>query len=99
MIWLDKAFVALKGALAFFTFSSDGKEVKCTVLSNIQSSSKPVTPSIIVEKGVWHAMTAAPPELGWPGHAVIFEMSGHFYEPKKATKVRTQRKNIISLSL
>eukprot|EP01036_Dinobryon_divergens_P022543 gene22543-30808_t len=32
-------------------------------------------------------MTAAPPELGWPGHAVIYEMSGHFYEPKKSTKV------------
>ena len=98
MISHDKAFVALKGALAFFTFSSDGKEVKCTVLSNMHSSSKPATPSIIVEKGVWHAMTAAPPELGWPGHAVIFEMSGHFYEPKKATKVRTEEKSDFSFS-
>eukprot|EP01037_Dinobryon_pediforme_P018178 gene18178-18428_t len=32
-------------------------------------------------------MTAAPPELGWPGHAVIFEMSGHYYDPLKSTKV------------
>lgn len=54
------------------------------MLSNQPSLSNP---SIIVEKGVWHAMTAAPPELGWPGHAVIFEMSGHYYDPLKSTKV------------
>mmetsp|Transcript_22036 Transcript_22036/g.31655 ORF Transcript_22036/g.31655 Transcript_22036/m.31655 type:complete len:257 (+) Transcript_22036:1471-2241(+) len=76
----SEAFVVLKGALAFFTFSEQGRAT-CTVLS------PSATPSIIVEKGVWHAMTAAPPELGWPGHAIIFEMSGHLFTPHMTTKV------------
>jgi hypothetical protein len=44
--------------------------------------------AIIVEKNGWHAMTAAPVELGYPGYAVIFEISGHTYDTSKATKVR-----------
>jgi hypothetical protein len=41
---------------------------------------------VVVEKGVWHAMAAAPVELGYPGHAVIFETSGHSYDNSKSTK-------------
>lgn len=43
--------------------------------------------ALIVEKNGWHAMTAAPVELGYPGYAVIFEISGHTYDTSKATKV------------
>ncbi|KAJ1412328.1 hypothetical protein B484DRAFT_402337 [Ochromonadaceae sp. CCMP2298] len=42
--------------------------------------------AIVVEKGQWHAMTAAPPELGWPGYAVVFETSGHVYDETIPTK-------------
>ena len=38
--------------------------------------------AIVVEKGVYHAMTALPSA----SHAVVFEISGHVYEPGKQTK-------------
>jgi hypothetical protein len=111
--------VVLEGALAFFTFSEDGSQVDCHVLSNVPSSlpsfnisspqSFPVVGrhngtrssrtlrsasrpnehdvAIIVEKGQYHAMTAAPLELGYPGYSVIFEISAHKYDPAVNTKV------------
>lgn len=73
-----EAFVVLSGALAFFTFSEEG-EPRCTVLNGQPGSG--VDKAIIVEKGTWHAMTAMPPHS-----AVIFEISGHRFDPKKKTK-------------
>ena len=32
-------------------------------------------------------MTAAPKALGYPGHAIVFETSGHYYSNSTATKV------------
>ena len=71
----SETFVCLDGALALFTFSSDGAEATCTVLS---SGGKP---ALVAEAGTWHAMASAPRALGWPGHAVILELSGHLYRP------------------
>ncbi len=84
----------LDGALAFFTFNDDGTNSECHILSalSVQSSrdkSKSYNAAIIVEKGQYHAMTAAPPDLGWPGYSIIFENSGHKYDPVINTKVRT----------
>ena len=42
---------------------------------------------IIVEKKQYHAMAAAPTSLGWPGHAVVFETSGHMFDASASTKV------------
>lgn len=78
-----QAFVILKGALAFFTFNNEGA-VTCTVINDVSAGSDRV---IIVEKGQWHAMTAAPVSMGWPGHAVVFETSGHIFDPTVPTKV------------
>jgi len=75
-------FVVLDGALAFFTFALDGSQATCHMLSNEGQGER----AIIVEKGQFHAMTAAPSWLGYPGHAVIFEMSGHMYDAGKPTK-------------
>jgi len=72
-----EAFVVLRGALAFFTFSEEG-EPRCTVLNG---QSEGGDKAIIVEKGTWHAMTALPPHS-----AVIFEISGHRFDAKKKTK-------------
>jgi len=93
-------FVVLEGALAFFTYPEHDKSaVTCHVLHNLpmpttfsstQSGNKeakaPSDRAIIVEKGQWHAMTAAPTSLGWPGHAIIFETSGHLFDTSKPTK-------------
>jgi hypothetical protein len=94
LLSFTQAFVILQGALAFFTFTETG-EVTCNVLSNTTPAVDKPTPSsvaaedraLIVEKNGWHAMTAAPVELGYPGYAVIFEISGHTYDTSKATKV------------
>lgn len=43
--------------------------------------------AMIVERGQYHAMTAAPVELGYPGYSIIFEISGHVYNPSANTKV------------
>lgn len=86
-----QAFVILDGALAFFTFNDLGMG-KCHVLDS--SGSDRV---IIVEKGEWHAMTAAPPSLGYPGHAVIFETSGHTFDTSKATKVIPHNSSFLKL--
>ena len=40
-----------------------------------------------MEKNAWHAMTAAPVTKGWPGYAIVFESSGHSFNPKEPTKV------------
>eukprot|EP00964_Phaeocystis_antarctica_P057435 scaffold33992_cov59-Phaeocystis_antarctica.AAC.5 len=41
---------------------------------------------MVVEVGQWHAMTAAPRALGYPGHAVVMEISGHRFDPAAAGK-------------
>ncbi len=89
----SEAFVVLQGALAFFTFSDDGDVIKCDVLSNNHQHSDSrshafaaVNHAIVVEKMQWHAMTAAPSELGWPGYAVVFETSGHRYDTSRTSK-------------
>lgn len=98
----SEAFVVLKGSLAFFTFDDHGGSITCTILLDQQLYSRSVCSSasadhpflcehigtaIIVEKGQWHAMTAAPPELNWPGYAIAFENSGHVFDPTATTKV------------
>lgn len=87
----SEAFVVLKGALAFFTYSPDGSEIRCNVLTDgavVRGNSNSNSDrAIIVEKNQWHAMTAAPTTLGYPGVAIIFEMSGHKYDTSVPTKV------------
>ena len=85
----SEAFVVLSGALAFFTFDDAGKAT-CTVLRSdtTSSSASALDRAIIIEKNTWHAMTAFPstsPTLSTP-HAIIFEISGHSYDPNKQTK-------------
>ena len=70
--------------MAFFTFNNDGTTVQCNVLNDRTPAAER---AIIVEKGQWHAMTAAPASLGWPGYAVVFETSGHKYDMNAPTKV------------
>ena len=79
-----QTFVILDGALAFFTFNQDGTEMKCHVLNALSESSERL---IVVEKNQYHAMTAAPASMGWPGHAIVFETSGHKYDTPVPTKV------------
>lgn len=81
----SEVFVALEGALAMFTMSEDGSAVKCDVLEP-NSNNAEASVAVVIEKGQYHAMTAAPKELGYVGYAVVFEISGHKYEPSKATK-------------
>lgn len=69
--------------MAFFTFSESG-EAACFVIHDLSSDADR---AIVVEKNVWHAMTAAPASMGWPGYAVVFESSGHTYDPTKKVKV------------
>lgn len=87
----SEAFVILRGALAFFVFSEDGSEITCHILFRTAgevTANRPNTNLVmIVEKKQWHAMAAAPPSLGYPGHAVIFETSGHTFDTSKATKI------------
>ena len=76
--------MVLQGALAFFTFSNDGSTVKCNVIHSLTADADRL---IVVEKNQYHAMTAAPISMGWPGYAVVFESSGHTFNPMKQTKV------------
>jgi cupin fold WbuC family metalloprotein len=87
----SEIFFVLQGALAFFTFDDEGG-VTCNVLSSngVVGNEKGRDAAIIVEKNTWHAMTAAPTSLGWPGHAVIFENSGHSYEPNNPSPTKIQ---------
>ena len=57
----SEVFIVLEGALAFFVFDKDGGSPICHVLSSTNASSKR---AIVVEADEWHAMTAAPAELG-----------------------------------
>ena len=71
-----ESFVVLAGALAFFTFDAQAPHAPaCHVLA-------PHGPlrGIVVEAREWHAMAAAPRALGYPGHAIVFETSGHTYD-------------------
>ena len=83
----SETFIILDGALAFFVFSDskgdDAPLPTCHILSSSRSSSKK---AIVVEKNQYHAMTAAPQSLGYPGFAVVFENSGHIYSRRKPTK-------------
>lgn len=95
----SETFVVLQGALAFFVFSEDGSNIQCHILHD-GSFSRPGTTAnpkksfiavpnsraIIIEKGQYHAMTAAPMEFGWPGYAVVFETSNHRYDPSLPKK-------------
>ena len=42
---------------------------------------------IVVEAREWHAMAAAPRALGYPGHAIVFETSGHVYDAAAGAKL------------
>lgn len=79
----DEVFVALEGYMAFFTFDKEGKEPTCHILS---PQSHEGVRLIVVEKGGYHALTAAPSSMGYPGHAVVMESSAHLLEPHKVTK-------------
>ena len=57
----SEVFIVLEGALAFFVFDREGGSPVCHVLSSTSASSKR---AIVVEADEWHAMTAAPAELG-----------------------------------
>ncbi len=97
----------LHGALAFFVFSPFGDEIECRIIADSSyrrghsgiradsiassGSSSGIDRVIVVERMQWHAMTAAPTELGWPGYAVVFETSGHQYDPSRPVKVSTIR--------
>jgi cupin fold WbuC family metalloprotein len=58
-------------------------QAKCHVIT---SSGSKQDKAIIVEAKQYHAMTAAPKSLGYPGHAIVFEISGHKYDASKPTK-------------
>ena len=79
-----ETFVALSGALAFFTFTANGTAT-CHILHDGHSGG--TARAIVIEKNEWHAMTAAPKALGYVGFAVVFETSGHYYNKTAATKV------------
>ena len=79
-----ETFVVLDGALAFFTWeadSRDGQVFHCTVLTPGAGSR-----AIVVEAGTYHAMTALPASLGGPGHALVFETSGHTFRQMDQNK-------------
>ena len=42
---------------------------------------------VVVEKGQYHALTAAPASLGYAGFSVVFESSGRVFDPSVSTKV------------
>lgn len=78
--------MVLQGALAFFTFNENGSTIQCHVIHNLSPEADRL---IIVEKNQYHAMTAAPVSMGWPGFAVVFESSGHTFDVSKQTKVES----------
>jgi cupin fold WbuC family metalloprotein len=77
----SEVFSILEGALAFFTFTNDG-EATCHILSSKGDADR----AIVVEKQQFHGMTAAPAIMGYPGFAIVFENSGHTFNPSKKTK-------------
>jgi cupin fold WbuC family metalloprotein len=79
----DEVFVAVEGSMAFFTFDDAGKEPVCHILSALSPVGVRL---IIVEKGKYHALTAAPSSMGYSGQAVVMESSAHLLEPHKVTK-------------
>ena len=85
-----ETFVALEGALAFFTWphqgdtASPGTEPGAPQCHILQPGG--AVRAVVVEVGQWHAMTAAPRALGYPGHAIVMEISGHRFDPAAAGK-------------
>jgi hypothetical protein len=76
-------YVVLSGALAVFTFD-DHQAPTCHILQPTAltpGGQMYGSPTMILEKGVYHGMTAAPSSLGYPGTAVVLELSGHTYNP------------------
>jgi cupin fold WbuC family metalloprotein len=87
----SEAFIVVDGALALFTFSPSGDKAVCHIVEPKRAASDSggadgQDVAIVVEAGQYHAMTAAPTMLGYPGHAVVFEISGHVYNPYKKSK-------------
>ncbi|CAK0838632.1 unnamed protein product [Prorocentrum cordatum] len=79
-LWAE-TFVVLKGALAFFTWpNGTNADPRCDVIQDAGD-----VRGIVVEAKEWHAMTAAPASLGYPGHAVVFETSGHKFNKNLST--------------
>ena len=84
--------MVLHGALALFTFNSNGSDIKCNILHNIHVSTNiasivPVQQVMIIEKQQWHGLTAAPTTLGYPGQAIVFETNGRMFDPTTTSKV------------
>ena len=77
----SEVFQILDGDLAFFTFTDKGVAT-CNILSSSSNGNK----AIIVEKKSYHGMTAAPKAMGYSGYAIVFENSGHNFNPNKNTK-------------
>ena len=77
----SEVFQILDGDLAFFTFTDKGVAT-CNILSSSSNGNK----AIIVEKQSYHGMTAAPKSMGYSGYAIVFENSGHNFNPNKNTK-------------
>ena len=83
----SEIFIVVEGALAFFTFNEDGSSINCYIIDNGDIDGKSNTDrAIIVEAGQYHALTSAPKALGYPGHAVVFEISGHYYDRTRVVK-------------
>jgi cupin fold WbuC family metalloprotein len=85
----SETFVPLDGAIAFFTWPNASRtdlnapgSAQCHI---IQPGGD--TRALIVEPHHWHAMTAAPKSLGYPGHAVVFETSAHNFDTKVRAKL------------
>jgi len=84
--------MVLHGALALFTFNSNGSDIRCNILHNIHNSigtapTVPVQQVMIIEKQQWHGLTAAPTALGYPGQAIVFETNGRMFDPATTSKV------------
>jgi len=69
----------------------DIRNVKHSNINRINKSQGKSTQSrnavIVVEKGQYHALTAAPASLGYAGYSVVFESSGRVFDPSVSTKV------------
>lgn len=78
----DEVFSSLEGSLAFFTFDDAGLVPTCHIIT----SSGPGARLMVMQRGKYHAMTAAPRQMGYPGHAVVLETAAHKLQPHKVTK-------------
>ena len=102
IIFLGKAFIVLHGALALFTFNSNGSDITCNILHNIHHSTGstpttvPVQQVMVVEKQQWHGLTAAPSALGYTGQAIVFETNGRMFDPATTTKVNNSYSTMTS---